>query len=294
MIWGSQPRCSPDGKQVVFRRGQHVWVANLDGSGETCVIQGTDYSRGYEHAPSWPCKWAPFWKPDGSVVFARYSKRDYPVEIEVCATGVNSAGVRRIFVWKSPTVALKSPDDTDDVCWSFDGTKIAFDNNQNIWVAKGDGTEQKRLVGGRNPQWSPDGEKILFARGSEHNEVLCIINADGSNQTQITDPSDGYCAHHCWCPDGKTIAFEGKNGLLVVSAGGGNARRLVWGQQPCWSPDGHKIAFCAMGRLTSDTGAQGPPCVYVMNADGTGMRPVMQVDSTAYGNNLVNNLSWSR
>ena len=44
-------------------------------------------------------------------MFARYCKRDYPVEIEVCATGVNSAGVRRIFVWKSPTVALKSPDD---------------------------------------------------------------------------------------------------------------------------------------------------------------------------------------
>ena len=62
-------------------------------------------------------------------------------------------------------------------------------------------------MGGRNPQWSPDGEKILFARGSEHNEVLCVINADGSNQTQITDTSDGYPRHHCWCPDGKTDRF---------------------------------------------------------------------------------------
>lgn len=227
-------------------------------------------------------------------MFARYFKRDYPVEIEVCATEPNGGGVRRIFVWKSPTVALKSSNDTDDVCWSPDGTKIAFDNNQNIWVAKGDGTEQKRLVGGRNPQWSPDGERILFVRGSERNEVLCTVNADGTNQVQITETSDGYLAHHSWSPDGKTIAFEGKNGVLVVSAGGGGARRLAWGRQPCWSPDGQRIAFCATGRLTSDTGGtQGPPCVYVMNADATGMRPVMQVDSTAYGGNLVNNLSWS-
>ncbi len=292
MIWGSQPRCSPDGKQIVFRRGQHVWIANLDGSGETCVIQGSDYVRGYEHARWWPCKWTPFWKSDGSVVFARYFRRD-SMDIEVCATGVNSDAVHRIFVWKSPTLALKSPNDTDEVCWSPDGTKIAFDNNENIWVAKGDGTQQTRLTGGRNPRWSPDGEKILFARGSENNEVLCIINADGSNQTQITEPSDGYRAHHSWSPDAKTIAFQGKNGLLVVSAGGGNARRLVWGHQPCWSPDGRRMAFCAMGRLTGDTTAQGPPCVYVMNADATGMRPVMQVDRTGYGNNPVNNLSWS-
>jgi len=293
MVWGSQPRCSPDGKQIVFRRGEHVWAANLDGSGETCVVQGTDYSSGYEHAPSWPCKWAPLWRPDGSVVFARFFKRDYPLEIEVCATAVNGGRASRVFAWKSPTVAAKSPDDPDDLCWSPDGTKLAFDNNQNIWVAKGDGTGHKRLVGGRNPRWSPDGEKILFARGSEQNEVLCIVNADGSNQTQITDPSDGYRAHHCWCSDGKTVAFEGKNGLFIVPAGGGNARRLVWGQQPCWSPDGKKLAFCAMGRLTGDSVASGPPCVYVMNADGTEMRPVMQVDSTSYGNNLVSYLSWS-
>ena len=294
MIWGSQPRCSPDGKQVVFRRGQHVWVANLEGSGETCVIQGTDYSSGYEQSPSWPCKWAPCWEPDGSVVFARYSKRDYPVEIEVCSSGVNSVGVRPIIVLKSPTVALKSPDDTDDVCWSPDGKKLAFDNNQNIWVASGDGTQRRRLAGGRNPRWSPDGEKILFARGSENNEVLCVINVDGSNQVQITEPTAGYRTCHSWCPDGKKIVFQGRYGLWVVSSQGGDARCLVPGvYQPCWSPDGRRMAFFAQGKPVELPAVAWSSSVYVVNADGSGIRPVMQMDKTPYGDNLVSNLSWS-
>ena len=126
-------------------------------------------------------------------------------------------------------IVLKSPDTSDDVCWLPDGTKIAFDSNQNIWLANGDGTGQRRLTGGQNPRWSPDGEKILFARGSEHNEVLCVINADGSSQKQITDTSHGYRTNHLWHPDGKRISFETATGMWIVSAQGRDAGRLVLG-----------------------------------------------------------------
>jgi len=289
MIWGSHPCWSPDGRQIVFRRGQYIWVANRDGSGQFPVTTSTDHSRVTNAGIRvGPFEWTPRWKPDGGIVFTPYKEATWGAapEFEVAVANVDGTGVHRL-------MALKSPADGDEVCWSSDGSWLAFDKNENIWVARGDGTEQRRLTGGRHPRWSPDGQKILYVQGSEDNEVLCIVNADGNNQTQITEPSDGYRAHHSWCPDGKSIAFEGSNGLSVVSVRGGNARQLVWGQQPCWSPDGHKIAFCAMGRFTSDTTTQGPPCVYVMNADGSGMCPVMQVDKTAYGDNLVNNLSWS-
>ena len=145
------------------------------------------------------------------------------------------------------------------------------------------------------PSWSPDGAKILYVRGSERSQVLCIINADGSNQTQITEPSHGYSAHHSWCPDGKKIAFQGQYGLWVVSAKGGDAHRLVPRvSQPCWSPDGNKMAFfVGQGKPVELRAAVYSSCVYVMNADGSGIRPVIQVDKTAYGDNLVNNLAWS-
>ncbi|GEM_PF-2998120 len=293
MIWGSYPCWSPDGKQIVFRRGQYIWVANLDGTRQSPIAISTDHSRVTNTGTRvGPCEWTPLWKPDGGIAFTPYKEAKWESlgatpEFEVSVTNVDGTEVR-------PLVRLQSPADGDGASWSPDGSKMAFDKNGNIWVAKGDGTGQSRLTGGRHPQWSPDSQKILYVQGSKGNEVLCTIGFDGSNQTQITEPSHGYTDYHCWCPDGKKIAFNGQYGIWIVSAQGGDAHRIAPGvYQPRWSPDGKKLAFFVQGKPVELPAAVSPSTVYVMNVDGSGIRPVIQVDKTAYGDNVVNNLSWS-
>ena len=293
MIWGSHPCWSPDGKQVVFRRGPYVWVANSDGTGQVSVAPSADRSRlTNTGARVGPFEWTPRWKPDGGLIFSPYKEDKWEKfgtvpEYELILARVDGTDPHRLLM-------VQGPADGDDACWSSDGSKMVFDKNGNIWSAKGDGSDPKRLTGGRNGRWSPDGERILYVRGSENNEVLCVINADGSNQIQITEASHGYRGYCYLVPDGKKVVFEGNNGVWGVSGGGGDARRIVPGvHQPCWSPDGKKIAVFAQGKPVELQAAEFASSVYVMNADGSGIRPVMQVDKNAYGENVVSNLSWS-
>jgi Tol biopolymer transport system component/imidazolonepropionase-like amidohydrolase len=73
-------------------------------------------------------------------------------------------------------------------------------------------------------------------------------------------------------PDGRTLLFDILGDLYTMPIEGGRATRLTSGMaldmQARWSPDGRKIAFT--------TDRSGTENVWMMNADGTGMRPVSQ------------------
>jgi TolB protein len=64
------------------------------------------------------------------------------------------------------------------------------------------------------------------------------------------------------------IAYEGSDGLYVVEANGGAARKIPGTKprdgDPAWSPDGHSIAF--------DRGGNRPRDIYVADADGSNER----------------------
>ncbi|MEM6415988.1 MAG: amidohydrolase family protein [Pseudomonadota bacterium] len=75
-------------------------------------------------------------------------------------------------------------------------------------------------------------------------------------------------------PDGRTIVFEVLGDLYLVDAKGGQARVLTSGMaldhHARWSPDGKSIAFI------SDR--DGTYNIWVMNADGTGLRNITRQD----------------
>ena len=54
--------------------------------------------------------------------------------------------------------------------------------------------------------YSPDGTKIAFMNNYDGDFEICVMNADGSDQTNITsaDPADNEDPH--WSPDGRWIA----------------------------------------------------------------------------------------
>ena len=61
--------------------------------------------------------------------------------------------------------------------------KITYVRDANIWVANGDGTDQKRIIeNGQFPSWSPDRKQIAFVRDRN----IWVATADGSNQRPLT------------------------------------------------------------------------------------------------------------
>ena len=51
-----------------------------------------------------------------------------------------------------------------------------------IWLVKPEGGEPRKIIeGGQNPSWSWDGKRLVFERDYD----VWIANADGSNQTSV-------------------------------------------------------------------------------------------------------------
>jgi Tol biopolymer transport system component len=155
--------------------------------------------------------------------------------------------------------------------------KLAFDENGDIYVINADGTGRTQLTSGgesdSDPDWSPDGTRIAFARKDSSGTHIFLMDADGSGLHQITrgQVNDLDVA---WSRDGSMLAFqrdtprEDYSGLWVVDADGSGARDFTPGRfdliedGPDWSPDGRTIVFAAY----TDPGVMQ---LHTVRADGT-------------------------
>jgi dipeptidyl aminopeptidase/acylaminoacyl peptidase len=121
---------------------------------------------------------------------------------------------------------------------------------------------------GTDPAWSPDGTKIVFTRFTGGTDEIFVMNADGTNQTNISNNAAGHDVHAGWSPDGTKIVFARAVGsnyeIYTMNPDGTNQTNISnhadTDSDPAWSPDGTKIAF---------TRSDGVAEVFVMNADGT-------------------------
>jgi Tol biopolymer transport system component len=125
----------------------------------------------------------------------------------------------------------------------------------------------------------PDGQKIAFVSSRRGNAAVYVMNADGSEQRNLTGTTTDDAQAPAWSPDGQTIAFASGGcsppqplparcfDLYAVNADGSGLRMLsrnaTYGA-PAWSPDGQKLAFASV--------RDGNQEIYVMNADGSAQR----------------------
>lgn len=155
-----------------------------------------------------------------------------------------------------------------EAAWAPDGTQLVFTKGSDIFLAKSDGSEPRRLlrVGGVPfaVRFSPGGRKLRYSLYETGNIVsLWEANSDGSNAHPLLPNSSKPSAECCgqWTPDGRYYIFQSmKSGNLwaVPEAGRWFQRRPsaptqltngpLWLHDPTPSVDGKKLF--AVGTLS--------------------------------------------
>ncbi len=249
---------------------RRIYVMNLDGAPPIPVTQEI---QGWDVAPS----------PDGNrLAFT------CPMDgnLEICIVDVDGSHLIRL---------THNPAMDQSPTWSPDGARIVFASDRTgrfqIYMMDTDGLGQTPLTHTAadelQPAWSPDGRHIAFTSdrviqdGVLLTRDIFVMNADGSNQTNLTRSSTASVSESpAWSPDSSRIAFASNRGELsfqiyTVNADGSDSMRLTTSQaqdrHPAWSPDGQQIAFDST-RAVMDSSLRlmrDEPQIHVMHADGS-------------------------
>jgi Tol biopolymer transport system component len=274
-----EPVWSPDGSKIAFiagtRSGSHLYVMDADGSNVVQLVELV----GSQNGGYFP---GPTWSPDG-IRIAYTTEINYQQQIWLI--NIDGSNAKRLV--EDETQYQSQP------IWSPDGKLIAYvcnhrdveeSNTDDICLVNVNDPEVKRLTDFSDYSsvydftWHADGEHIAFRKvaGDLSKSEYYLIDLEGSNLTllpflQMEDRKA------VWSPDGTQIAFTKSafdlkvmsdpeaEGLYVMNSDGSQVVKLMDSivSDPAWSPDGRKLAVSAY----DDTQE-----IFVMNADGSGMR----------------------
>lgn len=192
------PQWSPDGNKLLFRStrdgGLNLFVMNIDGTDLLQLTKGDSEKN------------APVWSPNGKwIAYIQYTDRQKGDVYIIRADGVDRQ------------IITDNPKFNDDiVAWSQDSKSLVYSSRRhkvfNIFKHNIDEKREVQLTNTKwnntNPQWTPDGQKILFlsARDDGARSQIYIMNADGTSQQRLTFTGKEDADIH-WSADGKRIAF---------------------------------------------------------------------------------------
>ena len=164
--------------------------------------------------------------------------------------------------------------------WSPDGSRIAFGNDNDLWVMAPDGSGLTRLtdVGTQRigtPSWSRDGSQIAVVIDL----VLYVVHASGGGSIAISSSHGGWFSDSSpptWSKDGTELAAvieqygAGPRDVYVVAADGSRQTNITndgQSEYPAWSPNGNEIAF-------TNSAVDNPPSIQAIRSDGSKRRTI--------------------
>lgn len=217
----------------------------------------------------------PSWSPDGTKL----------------AFSSSRTGTHQIYIMDPDGSNLFQVTYADEDCltpvWSPDGTRLAYykeldRSNYDVFIINANGTGEVNLTNSNpqlefDPDWSPDGSKIIFERtdaGFSNGIGIYEINVDGTGLNPLSDVLAADL-DPAYSPDGSKIALESQrdinnNEIYVFDADGSNPVRLTndpaFDKDPNWAPDSSKLVF--------SSNRQGNYNIFAMNPDGSSPTPL--------------------
>jgi TolB protein len=214
------PSYSPDGKRIVFDGGERIAIVDADGDNLT-VLQAVTEDDG-----------DPAFSPDGRrIVF----------------TGSNDAGGTDVYVRRVDGRGVRLVvEDADEPAWSSRGA-LAWVRDRKGYVSAADGSRERLVTGGINPDWSPNGRRLLLVRPAGPQRIdgrVHVVRPSGGGLRAVrgvvgSDP--------VWSPEGRAVAFDilergvfvkmfGRRGLRIVAESqvGDSGSHLEF--HPAWRP----------------------------------------------------------
>ena len=150
-----------------------------------------------------------------------------------------------------------------------------------LWAAPNTASTGDPLPMGTGLAWSPDGKFLAFPEASAvdppRSWISLLSFTDYSTRPLTSPPRASRDSESAFSPDGSQVAFVRStvagvsNDVYVISAAGGEARRLTFDHRPiigppAWTADGREIVF------SSTRG--GPESLWRIPASGGVPRPV--------------------
>jgi Tol biopolymer transport system component/DNA-binding winged helix-turn-helix (wHTH) protein len=243
------PRFSPDGKTIAFDRSSSLL------SDEIYLLDVTSEERPLAEPRRLILDEQPIfgldWTADGRrIVFSSHRLGSTNLWVTPASGGtpepLSVAGENAVL----PSVARV-------------GNRLVYERlvrDLNIWRVPGPNSSNRKSAPSRfiastkldaDPEFSPDGTKIVFGSSRSGSYEIWVSDSDGHNPVQLTFSNGPAPGSARWSPDSRWLAFDspkaGNYDIYVISADGGSARRLTSGPchdvRPSWSRDGRWIYF---------------------------------------------------
>jgi eukaryotic-like serine/threonine-protein kinase len=244
------PSWSPDGKLIACATGtttgsqrMTISVASVD-NGAIKALTSQQWSGVNRVA----------WFPDGSgIVFLAAPLMT--TDRQIWQLSYPSGEVRRI------TNDLNSYGDASLGVTSDGSTVVSMQvtRGSDIWIAPSNAVDaqarqitmrNQRQNGARGMSWTPDG-RIVYSSNASDNADIWSMNADGSDQKQLTDDPQAD-VNPVVSPDGRYVVFQslraGNWNIWRMQSDGYNLKQLTSGDNdvdPDVTPDGQWVIYCA-------------------------------------------------
>jgi Tol biopolymer transport system component len=268
------PSWHPDGKNIIFHSDRNE--KGRDGNfevykliTETGNIERLTNQTGRDLEPTW--------SQDGAkIYYVSWVDRDADV------FQMNPDGTGQKYITRSPEEDV-SPHASPTYEDKAKATIVYQSMSRNslgvvhIHTMNDDGSNKTQLTSSdfddASPRWAPSGETIVFDTTRDGNLEIYSMQADGTQQVNLTNNDDADDSFASWSHDGNEIVFQSKpinelaNNLeiFIMNADGSQQVQLTNNESedttPRVSPDGTKILFLSK----PDDSYQ----IYVIGKDGS-------------------------
>lgn len=184
---GMQPIISPDGKKLIYSKGQfpsmHLVEAALDGSNVRTLTKVPSASFNAVYSPD-----------QSQVAFAR---ADSTRQLQIFLMNADGTGERQLTRFSAEDGSPQWP------AWSPDGARLAIqsgrynrnapaENTAHIWIVDVKSGATTRLNPhttpylDETPSWFPDGKRIALQSNRSGRMEIWVMNSDGTGAVQVT------------------------------------------------------------------------------------------------------------